>query len=59
MIKIAIMCLILMFLNACQSEPVNCCPIASGRIEQPKTVREYIANDEIFKSYLDKCKCNL
>lgn len=56
--RIVILFLILMFQSACQSKPLTCCPIASGRIAEPKTVREYIANDKIFKSYLDKCKCN-
>ena len=56
--KIVILFLILMFQSACQNKPLNCCPIVSGRIEQPKQVRDYIANDKIFKSYLDKCKCN-
>ena len=55
--KIVILFLILMFQSACQNKPVNCCPITSGSIPEPKMVKEYMANDEIFKSYLDKCIC--
>lgn len=55
--KIAIIFLILMSISACQNKPLSCCPLTSGRIENPQTVRDYIANDKIFISYIDKCKC--
>lgn len=53
------MFLIMMFQSACVNEPIgNCCPIVTGRIENPKKVREYVVNDEIFKEYIKRCNCN-
>lgn len=59
MMKNVLLFLIMMLISACQSDNVNCCPITSGRIENPQKVRDYIANDEIFVEFLKKCACNL
>lgn len=56
--KSAILCLIMMFLVACTKiEFVNCCPLSIGDIKNPKYVKDYLINNEIYKDYINKCKC--
>lgn len=57
--KTVILFWILTFLNACQNKTNNCCPITSGRIENPQTVRDFVANDAIFIEFLKRCECKL
>lgn len=51
--------LILMFLNACSNYRGNCCPILGTNdvVENPKFVKDYIKNAEVYKIAFEKCAC--
>ena len=58
-VKVSARLFFLMILPSACAAPLEykCCPIVSGRIEEPRTVAEFVANDAIFKEYLKNCSC--
>lgn len=57
-ILIALLFLILTFQNACNKAPANCCPLILDVYQEPKLVKEYIHNAEIYKKGFEMCFCN-
>ena len=51
--------LILICLNACKYYRGNCCPILGNNdiIENPRFVRDYVKNAEVYKFAYEKCSC--
>ena len=51
--------LILILVSACANYRGNCCPIlgANDVVENPRYVKDYIKNAEVYKIAFEKCAC--